>query len=246
MRYPHDLDKSNLPFVTFDIVKFRQRNFVRDGKVTALNSVSDLYTQPNTAIIASDKITPLSFVALPLPTELSNSYNPQWEVSDQQLVSALSDYLNNNDKSQIEAFGPTIASVLFGGIAKLGGKTPNPKKQAIFNGIDARSFSFNYSFTPRSLKEANTLEAIIKELTEYSLPSLTNASDAFFDFPAEFLIRFHNVQGFPIYDYCVCTGITTNYTPQSMQLLSSGHSVQINLTLNFLETSLRTKESPGI
>ena len=127
-----------------------------------------------------------------------------------------------------------------------GRKTANPKKQAFFNGIEPRTFSFNYTFAPQSEAEANTIQSIIKQFTVNSLPSTDGVNDILFNFPAEYLISFENVKGFPIISSCVCTGVATNYSPSTMQLLKSGHTVQIGLSLSFTETDVRTSEDPGV
>ena len=81
--------------------------------------------------------------------------------------------------------------------------------------------------------------------TAYSLPNIS--SDLLImDFPHEYQITFHNVKGFPILHPCVCTGIATNYTPNTLQLLQDGHSTQIVLALSFMETTLKTQQTPGV
>lgn len=244
LRYPPDLteDSRRLPYLKIQMVKYRERNFEYDGE----GNITDI--SPNRELLNS--------VVLPLPENVSNTYNMNWEMANLQGVKFLEDIFSNNSiKDAIVSSGArdNLTAILFGQFSKIiSQKTPNPKKQALFNGIDPRTFSFSFTFAPQSLREAEQLQKVIKELTVASLPSLEteegedDSSAAFFKFPAEFEITFGNVAGFPKLSSCVCTSIATNYSPTQIQLLESGHSVQTTLTLTFLETELLRKTKPGL
>ena len=245
LRYPPDLtdDARNIPYVKLKMVKYRERNFVvEDGRFTDISTVEK----------------PLGNIILPLPESVQNSVNLNWEMANLQGVKLLEGIFQGTGfADRAESVFQDAPAILFDQISKIAAqKTPNPKKQALFNGIDPRSFTFTYLFAPQSLKEAETLEKLIKTLTVNALPALESVDEdgniqddpnaAFFKFPAEFLISFHNVEGFPKFKACVCTNISTNYSPNSIQLLESGHSVQIALSLSFLETELLRRSTPGI
>jgi hypothetical protein len=89
-------------------------------------------------------------------------------------------------------FAKSIASNLFGAAA---GKLPgvngsalgeiakgalgiatNPQIQLLYRGIDLRSFSLSFVFTPKSSQEAQTTKDIIDTFTYYSVPGLASAA----------------------------------------------------------------------
>lgn len=211
-------------------------------KLENLNSMADVTVE-------------LANVFLPLPLNLQNTYQPMWQQEDMFIINGLRDVADAASRGDGEATIYGIAGTVLaaasnnnGGLLsqKLFGVTPNPKKQAFFTGIEARTFTLEYTFSAQSKKEAEVIENIIKTLTKYSLPSLASPTDSFFSFPAEFMINFVNVEGFPKLNWCVCTGVSTNYAPGSMQILESGHAIQIGLIMTFQEASLRTQESMGL
>jgi hypothetical protein len=244
--FPDDIKEDNYPYISFSVYEHSTSWVVKNNP----NGSSPLEQT------GDKKGKPLITINLPLSQTLQNNINPQWEMADTKLISAGAEVIDRfkNVNNNINDTGNNKSSMLWDVAAlapletpkKLFGMIANPKKQAFFNGIEPRTFQFNYSFSPKDLSEANTIENIINAFTEYSLPSLDTQNSAFFKFPHEFLIKFYNVKGFPELDFCVCTGITTDYNSGQMQLLKSGHPVQMSLQLTFLETSLRTKENIGI
>lgn len=238
--FPNDLQQASDPFVSFRIVKFRDRNVIRDSSKP--ESSTFVVNGPN----ARDRVDTLDWVHLPLPMSMQNNYSPNWEMADMRLIEAARDALNAPDKMAgagvLFDFGH---AVIAGDLTKkLAFKTPNPKKQALFNGIDPRNFTFSWQFTPQTERESEQIQEIIRTFVSNALPE--KANESFFNFPAEFLISFTNVKGYPKLSYCVCTGVATDLTPQSLQLLRSGHPVSVGFSLSFMETDLRTKERPGI
>lgn len=258
LRYPPDLralDGSNtpLPYVSIDIINFRERNFVYDKGEANLISSSKEY---------------LASVILPLPENgVTNSYSMNWEMANTQgikVIEALS-------KGNIREAGAGVSAIVAGGVfRRIANKTPNPKKQALFDGIEPRSFTLEYVFFPQSRQEVDILGKVIRTLTSYALPELSEAEyettageptntetentdnefvvfdrSAFFEFPSEFEITYRNVKGFPKYNPAVCTSISTNYGSQ-LQLFESGHSIQINLSMSFLETEFVRRGRPGV
>lgn len=200
----------------------------------------------------------------PLPQQFGTSYSPQWEMKDTKFIdialrgfsNAMNRFNGDGNAAAGEVFGAAsdlfmmapeaITVALFGQFSQIfGAKTLNPKKQAIFNGIDPRSFGFDYTFVAHSAKEADTIEKMLADFIKCTLPSETE-DQIFFEFPYEWQISFHNVRGYPKLANCVCNSISVNPGTTNAQLLDSGHPIQMSLTMSFIETSLRTKQSPGI
>lgn len=183
-------------------------------------------------------------VFLPLPSSLNASWTPNWEMTDTRFLSAMTDA--NSGREMLQNGIAYVGSLLLERVQQvMAARVPNPRKQALFNGIEPRTFSFSWILSPQSEREANTIQAIVKEFAKYSLPKLV-ANGSQFEFPAEFEISFHNIEGAPKLASCVCTGVSCDLGPSSIQLLNSGHTIQTALTLSFMETELRTQDSPGI
>lgn len=123
----------------------------------------------------------------------------------------------------------------------------NPRKQAVFNGIEPRVFQFDWTLSAQSQQEAQQIEQIIKTITINALPDVAGTDDILFTFPKSWEITFNGVSGFPAISRAVCTGVQTNYSPGGMMnILNDGHAVQVTLTLSFVEMNVRTAKDPGI
>ena len=264
--FPSDIGDD--PHVKINLVEFRDRTFITDTGPDESSSIEDSVSdnfEETTGIDINDltggptrsfsvvkpgKIIDVGTVYLPLPTGLQNQYAIGWEMADMQLIESIKDAFNNQDGfiGGLGNIGTGIASTLYGDIARrFTGSAPNPRKQAIFQSMEPRTFSFQYSFNPRSESEARDLQRILRSLKAFSLPSETQWR-AFYDFPVEFKIQFGNVDkdSFPDPAYCVCTGITSNMdTEGRIQIMSDGRPATVNFSMEFLETELKTRQNPG-
>lgn len=264
--YPPDIGGD--PHIKIGLVEFRDRNFITDTGSDQSSSVQESVDDGVEDAIGVDvneltggptrrlyvtrpgKIKRIGTIYLPLPSGLQNQYAIGWEMADMQLIESVKDAFNNQDGgfAGLGNIGAGIASTLYGDIARrFTGSAPNPRKQAIFQSIEPRSFSFQYSFNPKSESDARDLQQLLRAIKAYSLPSETNW-EAFYDFPVEFQIEFANVdkESFPEPAYCVCTGITSNFdTDGRIQIMSDGRPATVNFTMEFLETELKTRQNPG-
>lgn len=70
-------------------------------------------------------------------------------------------------------------------------RVPNPQVQLLYRGLELRRFSFDFTFTPSSSKEAEEIDQIIKTFIYYSLPDLSAGSGGqYFIPPQVFRIKF--------------------------------------------------------
>lgn len=245
LKFPEDIGTippggSPTAFCKITLVKYYHQNFVFDYKDSA--SMWEKYGQMS---MNNNKRIELGWhVILPLPNNVDNRYSPQWEMANTRLASAVTDSEGILDMAS--EVSSVFAATFFERFQKIfSGRTLNPRKQALFNAIEPRTFSFSWNMSPQTEKEAETIQEIVRVLSTYSLPKQSENKSQF-EFPAEFEVTFHNVKGFPKISTCVCTGITSNVTPNTVQLFKSGHPIQTNISLSFLETELRTQDSPGV
>lgn len=123
------------------------------------------------------------------------------------------------------------------------GIAPAAMTEMIFNGIDYRSFSFTFKFTPRNRKESDVVNNILHTFKDAMLPARYGTrSIAAYQVPHEFVIRF--MKGTKINPYldqiglCACTGVDIDYGSDKFSTHPSGDPVSIDATLTFRELEL--------
>ncbi len=168
------------------------------------------------------------------------------------IVKALFQSLGTNLIQGIDA----ITSLNLTGVASSNLRVAfNPHQEVLFRGIRFRVFQFDFQFTPRSEDEAILTDNIIQAFKFYAAPEINQGlAGPFFIYPAEFDIQFWS-NGKPN-DFlnkistCALTNITVNYTANGMftsfkptkSPQINGVTVQTNLSLQFMELELMTKE----
>lgn len=128
------------------------------------------------------------------------------------------------------------------------GLAANPRKEMVFKGVDFRTFSFDYSFFPRSEQEANNIEKIIQTFKFHMHPEFKDANSFLYLYPSEFDISYYTRDGenehIHKHTSCVLTDLSINYTPNgNFNTFSNGMPTQINMSLTFKELSSPTKET---
>lgn len=123
------------------------------------------------------------------------------------------------------------------------GIAPAAMSEMIFNGIDYRTFSFTFKFTPRSKKESDVVNNLLHAIKEAMLPErYGTGSIAAYKVPHEFTIRFmRGTQINPFIDQiglCACTGVDIDYGGDKFSTHPSGDPVSIDATLTFRELEL--------
>jgi len=152
------------------------------------------------------------------------------------------------DLGPIAASAGLAASPLGDSLSALSGVASNPKKEQVFKGVDFRSFTFDYQFYPRDLTETDNVKRIIDEFKYHMHPEFKDASGFLFTYPSEFDIYYY--AGGNENDYvhrhtaCVLTSMNVNYSPQGQfTSFANGAPTQINLTLEFKELTIMTRET---
>ena len=132
------------------------------------------------------------------------------------------------------------------------GIVANPRKEQMFQGVDMRTFAFNFVFIPRNRSEAETVANIIKTFRSHAHPALS-ANSAFFNFPSEFEIKYRvfdkeagAVKDNPVVpriNRCFLESISTNYTPDDVYYaFDNGMPPKITLSLSFKEAEYITRQ----
>lgn len=138
-------------------------------------------------------------------------------------------------------------------MSKIGGVATNPKKEQIFRGVDFRTFSFDYTFAPRSLNESKQVADIIQLFKLHMHPEFNDKDGYLFIYPSEFDIYYYHGNeenmNLPRHTSCVLTDCNVQYAPNNQFSTFAakgndpgGASTQITLSLTFKELAILTKD----
>jgi hypothetical protein len=200
-------------------------------------------------------------IAMHVPNQLSIRYGMQWSEDDTgalamattaatELMSAVK---NKDAKNLSEPAKAIITNIALSkgpnaaGMSAATGLAANPKKEQIFKGVDFRSFTFDYQFFPRDAKEAQNVLKIIYEFKYHMHPEFKDNNNFIYIYPSEFDIFYYQngAENMNLHRHtsCVLTEMNVNYTPNgAFTTFDNGMPTQINVTMNFKELALLTKD----
>jgi hypothetical protein len=118
------------------------------------------------------------------------------------------------------------------------GRAKNPNKEIAFKDITERSFTFEYTFVPKTPKETDAAYNIIRTLRYHSHPELASATQ--FKVPAEFEIQFftngRENQWIPRFRRLVCDKINVTYgDDEGLATFEDGAPAYITASIGFKE-----------
>lgn len=133
-------------------------------------------------------------------------------------------------------------------LSKKTGVVANPKKEQLFKSVDFRTFTFSYSFFPRSAEEAQSVYNIIYALKLHMHPEYKDSTEFLYLYPSEFDIVYYQngKENLNLHRHtsCVLTDLSINYTPQGIvATFEDGMPSQINIQMTFKELGLMSKET---
>lgn len=216
-----------------------------------------------------------SVIALHVPTDMSVRYSVKYGAEDltgSLAIAAVGDSAQNmgkalgslNISSIVDAFnkGQGTGSVAGYGaglalktpgpgqlLSKTSGTAANPKKEQLFQEVDFRTFTFTYQFFPRSEKEAQNIQRIIKAFKLHMHPEYKPGTGQFlYIYPSEFDIVYYSRgkenRNLHRHTSCVLTDFQVSYTPQGQfNAFDGGMPAQINVTMAFTELAQLSKET---
>jgi len=125
------------------------------------------------------------------------------------------------------------------------GKAKNPNKEMAFKDIDERSFTFEYTFVPKTPKETDAVYNILRTLRYHAHPEL--ASETMYNVPAEFEIQFftngRENPWMPRLRRLVCKKIDVTYGDETgLATFEDGAPAYITTTMDFTEVEPLHKE----
>ena len=149
------------------------------------------------------------------------------------------------------AEGLTGAEGTRGLINKAFGQADNPYMEVLFDKMELRTFTYNFTFSPKNRDETMDVQKIIALFRFHMAPELKGEANRFLTLPSEFDIHYMyqdkagQASENDFYNKiatCVCTGCEVNYTPDGVKSFEGGAPTKITMNLSFQETELLTKE----
>ena len=166
-------------------------------------------------------------------------------------IDALGDGLNDlvglakddGTKSALSAYfaGQAVGANVLG---RATGQVINPNLELLFSGPNLRSFSFNFTLTPRDSEEANIVRRMIRAMKRNMTPQRSSEA-LFLKSPRIFQLEYIYGEGNTPHPFmnkfkpCACTGFTVNYTPDGSYMTYRGEpsmtSYQIAMSFGEIE-----------
>jgi hypothetical protein len=209
-----------------------------------------------TGVKATNKIKRLkTAIALNVPNEVSVGYRATYgEEELGAIFGAAAEAATNPNTNAAKMGGQGAvmkgmeANPARAALSALYKAAPNPRKEQLFKSMEFRRFSFNYTFAPRSPKEAENVKRIINTFKFYMHPEFqNNVNKMLYLFPSEFdIVYYFGDKEHPHLNRistCVLTSLNVNYSPNGqLATFTDGFPTQINVQMEFLELETLTKE----
>ncbi len=208
-------------------------------------------------------------IALHVPNQLSVRYGTMWSEVDTAAIQAVADAggalaeaMSNpaNMKKSLASGGAVVREAAAnlaltklpnaGAVSAALGIAANPKKEQTFQGVEFRKFTFDYQFFPRDEFEAENVLNIIHQFKLHMHPEFKSELNYVWIYPSEFDIIYYTNGGENLnvhrHTSCILENMTVNYTPNgSFSVFANGMPTQINISLDFKELQLASKETIG-
>ena len=215
-------------------------------------------------------------IKLPLPINLSSAQGSDWQ---QQQVSAMG-MVGRHYGKEMKSMANDVMSAgsLKDGLSKLGVDmfkqadadmasvlmraeesksqlaglklATNPRNEMLFNGMQFKSYSFNFNLVPMRKEDSDSIQTAIRTIQRASAPSMKGAK-MFMTYPDTWNITFMSEGSNEGNEYlmkineCCCTNVGVNYTPQgsSNNLHKNNAPLAVELSLDFTEVVIPTIET---
>ena len=150
---------------------------------------------------------------------------------------------DSGTKAQLAAYfaGQAVGANVLG---RSTGQVINPNLELLFTGPNLRSFSFNFTLTPRDSEEANIVRRMIRAMKRNMTPQRSSEA-LFLKSPRIFQLEYIYGEGNTPHPFmnkfkpCACTGFTVNYTPDGSYMTYRGEpsmtSYQIAMSFGEIE-----------
>jgi len=231
---------------------------MKNNTVRITNSVA-IYLPPNvqdnyTTVYQGTPLGMIGFLAASAGGAMDAYRNDDFEGVARTILGTATgvttEVLKNLGSSAIEALMSAEGGYELGN--KIFGRAVNPYMEVLFSGPELRTFTYNFTFAPRSEKEQEEVKKIIHLFRFHQAPELRVDHNMFMGLPSEFDIHYmyqhEDGKTSSENDYynkiatCVLQNVSVDYTPGGVKSHANGAPVLIKMSLTFLETEMITKD----
>jgi hypothetical protein len=214
------------------------------GILGAGGSNEDIVTSGETRIGAKRDLQPQESIALYMTPQVAYQQKTDWEMTETQkggwggwfgdMLAGLGQGLM--DFTEAGGENNRLAA---------NGEAKNPNKEALFKEMSERSFSFDFTFVPKSEEETEAVHQIIRIFRYNAAPKLQ--SRRYFDSPGEFEIKFFSGGRenpyMPKLRRLVCTSVDHKYGGSEVfRAFDDGAPAEVKMSLSFMEVEQLHKE----
>lgn len=126
------------------------------------------------------------------------------------------------------------------------GTVTNNRQELMFNGIDKRSFSFEFKMAPKSEQESENIKAIVDMFRFHAMPEFFEGSERTMVAPSTFDIKYMHKNGEHTFlnriSTCVLENVSVKYGGDRTQFFRNTAPSQTEISLTFKELEIITKE----
>ena len=183
-------------------------------------------------------------IMMHIPEGIQQPNSAQWE--SQTLDTGVSGLANFDIGALLLGGGTQWTNFIGEGLGdrseQRGGRAQNANKFLLFNGINFRSFQFQYEIIPKSLNESKKIHEIIKLFRIGMLPD--KKSTTYYDIPYTFMISYSDTVSKSLHKFkpAVLTECNITYGADGkFSLTTSDYPTNISLQLTFQETEQVTR-----
>ena len=134
---------------------------------------------------------------------------------------------------------------------KVFGEADNPYMEVLFDAMQLRTFTYNFTMSPRNEEEAYEVQRIIQLFRFHMAPELRPGVNRYLGLPSQFDIHYMFLSKAGVTSEnnfynriatCVLQDCKVNYTPNGVKSFEDGGPTATTMTLTFKEIELLTKD----
>jgi hypothetical protein len=148
----------------------------------------------------------------------------------------------------ISELGKEVAPAIMQGVEAGAGAKRNPFQALLFDGVDLKTHTFNWTFAPTTRRETSTVKEIIRTIKFHSLPYYKDFSaggKAFLSYPSVCLPRIEGVDTISLKP-CMINRVDVDYAGGGeVAFLEGGNAAVIKLSVTMQEMQMWTREDYG-
>ena len=286
LRYPNNRIEGSTDYLEIKIVEYTpnsklnssiksgQEQTKKEGKVeggglsssqesTVMGSLKS-GSRMETATSRARKAKPLAYINLPIPQNVGDNNQINWDSDTLNPLQALGANLALTGMTNpgalfakmkdIKGFGSiddnlrnAILSKLAGSavgadslMTRATGQVLNPNMEVLFKGPNIRSFPFQFTFAPRSMSEAQQVKQIIRTIKKHSAPKGDSGNGFFIKSPDVFILTYKKGSSphpfLNVFKPMALESITMNYTAgNTYSTFHDGTPTVMQMTLQMQE-----------